>query len=80
MRDQNSPPPMNNMLIGVVTGKCLGCTCETRLGGTREKTTQLCTRMLMIMMVTTVMMVMMMMMMIAMNKAFFDLDEDHVGL
>ena len=24
MRDQNSPPPMNNMLIGVITGKCLG--------------------------------------------------------
>ena len=46
--------------IYIYIAKCLGCTRETQLGCTHEKTIQLCTRMLMIMMVMTVMMMMMM--------------------
>ena len=43
--------------FGFVGGKCLGCTRETRLGRTREKTNQLCTQ-IMMMMVMMAMMVM----------------------
>ena len=46
--------------FGFVGGKCLGCTRETRLGRTREKTNQLCTQ-IMMMMVMMAMMVMMVM-------------------